>query len=98
MLINDNKIDFSYYYDFEKEGNYKIKYIFKKLLTSTNYMFSDCSSLISLDLLNFNTQNVTDMKYMFYNCRSLISLDLSNFNTKNVTDMYYMFSDCSSLI
>ena len=73
IFINDKKIDFNYYYEFEKEGNYKIKYIFKKLFNSTNYLFSDCSSLISLDLSNFNTQNVTDMKYMFFNSKSIIS-------------------------
>ena len=32
ILINDKIIDFSYYYEFENEGNYKIKYIFKKNL------------------------------------------------------------------
>ena len=42
---------------------------------------------ISLDLSNFNTQNVTNMVGMFYSCESLKSLDLSNFNTQNVTDM-----------
>ena len=34
-------------------------------------MFYDCYSLISLDLSNFNTQNVTDMNRMFYRCKSL---------------------------
>ena len=68
IFINDKKIDFNYYYKFEKEGNYKIKYIFKKLLNSTKYMFYDCNSLISLDLSNFNTQNVTNMEFIFYNC------------------------------
>ena len=60
-------------------------------------MFYGCNSLISLDLSNFNTQNVTNMNGMFYNCNSLISLDLSNFNTQNVTNMNYMFSFCNSL-
>ena len=32
IFINDKKIDFSYYYEFENEGNYKIKYIFKKII------------------------------------------------------------------
>ena len=63
-----------------------------------NGMFYDCNSLISLDLSNFNTQNVTNMCWMFRDCNSLISLDLSNFNTQNVTDMYAMFSGCKSLI
>ena len=35
-------------------------------------MFFNCYSLTSLNLSNFNTQNVTDMSYMFYNCNSLI--------------------------
>ena len=76
IFINDKKIHFNFFYEFKKEGNYKIKYIFKKLLNSTNFMFSNCSSLISLDLSNFNTQNVTSMSGMLYNCSSLISLDL----------------------
>ena len=60
-------------------------------------MFSNCSSLKSLDLSNFDTSNVTDMHGMFNNCFSLTSLDLSNFNTSNVTDMNHMFDDCHSL-
>ena len=98
IYINDIKIDFTYYYNFPKEGYYKIKYIFKKLLYSANYMFYRCASLISLDLSNFNSINVTNMENMFCGCHSLISLDLSSFNTQNVTNMCFMFSDCFSLI
>ena len=60
-------------------------------------MFSVCSTLITLDLSNFNTSSVTNMSRMFSYCSSLTSLDLSMFNTSKVTDMSYMFSDCSSL-
>ena len=66
IFINDKKIDCNYYYEFEKEGNYKIKYKFKKLFNSTNYMFYNCSSLLSLDLSNLIPYS------MFYNCSSLI--------------------------
>ena len=97
IYINDKKIDFTYYYTFKNKGKYIIKYKFKKLLNSTNNMFSFCNSLSTLDLSNFNTQNVTNMQYMFYNCTSLSSLDLSNFNTQNVTNMEYMFYVCESL-
>ena len=55
-------------------------------------MFYDCSSLTSLNLSNFNTNNVTNMSHMFFKCSSLTSLNLSNFNTNNVTDMSHMFS------
>ena len=60
-------------------------------------MFSDCSTLSSLDLSNFNTAIVTNMSYMFYGCSTLSSLDLSNFNTAIVSDMSLMFGSCSTL-
>jgi len=60
-------------------------------------MFWECSSLESIDLSSFNTNNVTNMSYMFCYCSSLKSLDLSSFNTNNVTNMSYMFDGCSSL-
>ena len=97
IFINDKKIKFTYDYNFKNKGQYKIKYKFKNLMTSTNFMFYGCNSLISLDLSNFNTQNVTNMEYMFDGCSSLINLDLSNFNTQNVTNMRGMFHGRNSL-
>ena len=47
-------------------------------------MFYNCSSLKSLNLSNFNTDNITDMNNMFCACSSLIELNLSNFNIDNV--------------
>ena len=66
-------------------------------VTDMSYMFSNCTSLDSLDLSSFNTENVTNMSFMFFNCTSLASLDLSSFNTKSVTDMSSMFLLCTSL-
>ena len=60
-------------------------------------MFEGLSNLISIELSNLNTLNVTSMAAMFRNCSSLTSLDLSNFNTSNVTSMTSMFQDCSGL-
>ena len=43
-----------------------------------DYMFSGCSSLNSLDISNFNTNNVDNMSYMFlgiYNNCIIISKD-----------------------
>lgn len=57
-------------------------------------MFSRCSSLTSLDVSKFNTQNVTSMRIMFAGCNNLTSLNLSNFNTQNVEDMLAMFWNC----
>ena len=95
--INGEKIKFSYFYEFKKEGKYIIKYIFLKNLTKTDFMFYDCDSLTNLNLSNFNTQNVTNMSYMFYFCKSLANINLSNFNTQNVTNMSHMFYYCKSL-
>ena len=97
IRINDKLIPFNYFYKFKNKGKYIIKYTFHNYLTKTNFMFYDCSSLININLSNFNTQNVTDMSGMFYNCSSLTNINLSNFNTQNVTNMSYMFRNCSSL-
>jgi surface protein len=66
-------------------------------VTSMGYMFSNCSSLTSLDVSNFNTSQVGNMRAMFHNCSSLTSLDVSNFNTSQCTTMQNMFTGCSSL-
>ena len=71
IKINEKIIEFTYYYQFNKEGKYIIEYSFKNNLTKTCYMFYGCNSLISLDLSNFNTQNVTNMRGMLAGCNSL---------------------------
>ena len=97
IYINDKKIKFNYKYKSNEKGNIKVKFIFKKLLTSTAYMFRGCSSLLSINLSSFNTTNVKDMNRMFSGCSSLQSIDLSSFNTTNVKNMNVMFRGCSSL-
>jgi len=49
-------------------------------------MFSGINSLISLDVSNFNTGNVTNMSGMF-EMHQLTALDLSGFDTRNVIAM-----------
>ena len=67
-------------------------------VTNMSKMFSDCSSLTSLDVSGFNTSNVADMRYMFKNCSGLTSLDgISNWDTSKVTNMGSMFRNCSKL-
>ena len=97
IKINGKIQDFSYVYNFKKEGTYKIEYIFKNPLTKTNHMFFGCEYLSNLDFSNFNTKKVTNMRYMFRDCKSLKNLDLSNFYTRNVTNMSNMFAFCNSL-
>lgn len=60
-------------------------------------MFSDCSSLETIDVSDFDTKNVTDMSWMFFGCLSLVTIDASTFNTANVTNMAEMFGNLMSL-
>ena len=55
-------------------------------------MFNECTSLTSLNLFNFNNNNIKDMNYIFNKCTSLTSLNLFNFNNNNIKDMNYMFN------
>ena len=66
-------------------------------ITSTEHMFSGCSSLTDVDLAGLDTSRVTDMSGMFSRCKSLRGLDLSGFDTSCVTNMEGMFGGCRSL-
>ncbi len=39
-------------------------------------MFRGCSSLKKLNLINFNTDNVTEMKWMFSKCTNELKLKI----------------------
>ncbi len=97
FLFSGNNIT---YYSFVFSNLKEIKNI-EMLDTSKveymDWMFNNCSSLISLDVTHFNTSNVISMNSMFGGCSSLTSLDVTHFDTSNVTNMSIMFSGCSSL-
>ena len=65
IKINGKNIDFSYYCSFKKKGLYTIEYSFRDSLRNVDYMFSDCNLLTSLDLSNFNNDDVENMSGMF---------------------------------
>ncbi len=65
MYLDGNKIGFCFKYNFEEQKKYKIKIKCIKLLTNMYGMFYNCSSLTSLNLSNFNTNNVFYMDDMF---------------------------------
>ena len=71
LYVNDKKINFDFKYKIKDSKEIKVKFIFKQKLTNMSYMFYDCSSLKSIDLSSFNTNNVTNMSYMFFGCSSL---------------------------
>ena len=55
-------------------------------LTAIARMFMDCSSLKSLDLSGFNTDNIGDMQNLINGCESLKLLDISNFHLTSMGD------------
>ena len=63
----------------------------------TSITFNNKSSIKSLNKIQLDTSNITDMSNLFNGCSSLTTLDLSNFNTSNVNNMQNMFLGCSSL-
>ena len=89
--INNKKIPFNYFFDFEEKGIYSIKYKFKKPIKNMSHLFDNCRHILNLDFSNFYSQNVTNMSYLFKSCSKLESINFSNFNTQNVTDMSGMF-------
>ncbi len=98
ILINNIEVEISSSYRFETPGTKEITIIFNTVsFKNCKYMFFDCTSLISLDLSNFSTDNITNMEGMFHNCSELKSLNLFNLNTEKVTDMYALFGNCHSL-
>ena len=61
-------------------------------------MFSQCHSLISLNLSSFDTSKVTDMGDMFNNCKNLKYLDIPHFSPINIISIRNMFVSMNSLI
>ena len=51
--------------NFEKDGEYGIKIIFKNNLTNLKHIFEDCKELLSIDLTKFDASEFIDMGFMF---------------------------------
>ena len=59
-------------------------------------MFYNCSSLASLDISNFNFENVKNMEQMLYGCNSLKFIDISSFVVnKNIFLFSQLPNNCS---
>ena len=98
IFIKDKKINFNFKYNIKDLNEIKVTFKFKKLLTNMSHMFSGCSSLKSVDLSSFNTNNINNMSFVFDACRHLESINLSSLNTHNVKKMWGMFYTYLNLI
>ena len=61
-------------------------------------MFDGASSITEIDVVNFQTKNVTDTSYMFNGCTELVRIYASNaFDVRNVTESTNMFLSCEKI-
>jgi hypothetical protein len=63
------------------------------LMTSANYMFEECTTLVSIDVSAFI--NVTSTEYMFFSCTSLPAIDISSMTS--IINASHMFYNCTLL-
>ena len=50
-----------------------------------SYIFYGCSSIKNLNILNFNSNNVTNMSFMFYGCSNDLKMKIIK-NNKDIKD------------
>ena len=61
-------------------------------VTNMSRMFSNLTSITSLDVRGLDTASCSDFGYMFSGCTSLTGLDVSGFDTIRATNMKMMFN------
>lgn len=75
-----------------------LDYLNTSAVENMGSMFSNCTSLETLDLSSFNTEKVTNMSEMFVGSTNLRTINLpKGFIGSNVTDLNGMFRGCASL-
>ena len=98
IYLDNKPIKFCKFFKPTKEGEYKIKIIFKnKILKDCSYLFRNCTNVTRIDLSCFDSSKVNNMYYMFNRCCNLEEIDFNNFNTDKVTNMSHCFNKCKCL-
>ena len=64
-------------------------------VTDMSSMFQECTSLINLNIYNWNTIKIITMKEMFKSCSSLEFLNLSSFITFTCVEFENFLDDCN---
>ena len=89
MQINENHI---------QNGRWLLdSMIDTSLLTYTNNMIYNCTSLTVLDTSGWNLSNVKTANNMFYGCTKLVSIDSTQWDCSSLTSATNIFTGCSSL-
>ena len=96
LYVNNKKCKYEKYIISGKEGEYNIKLKFNMNLTDCSYMFLNCTNILNINFISFNTKNVVSMRSMFNGC-NLKEINLLSFDTRNVHNMRCMFAYCKYL-
>ena len=75
----------------------KIILVWNEKINDLSKIFEKKTSIIEIDLSNFDTSEVTSMDSMFYECINLKNIYFGNIDTSNVVKMDNMFYNCSLL-
>jgi hypothetical protein len=78
IFLNNEKINFSYFYIFNEEGEYTFKFDFNTKLTNISFLFYNCINLISIDFSHFMRSNISTMRSLFRKCIHLIKVDVES--------------------
>ena len=99
IIINGENayIEPSFSYDLKYPIN-NITFIWNSPIKTCYNMFYNLENLLTVDLTNFDSSQVTDVKFFFSRCTSLKSINFKNFDTRKIQSMESMFSGCSSLV
>ena len=100
IFANSNSSSLFAYFTNVKEIE-NLNFLNTSQVTDMSFMFSNCVSLVDINLESFDTSNVINMNGMFtmygQNQGSLKRINLSDFDTSKVTDMTDMFVYNTSL-
>ena len=90
---------FNWFYDFSALKTIDgIENLNTEDVTNMMNMFTNCSSLTSIDLSSYNTKNVMYMTSMFHGCSKLKTIYVSDkFTTNDETNGGHMFDGCIQL-
>ena len=90
IYINDERIDNSKKYKFEKEGEYKVKFeVYEDL--NMDYMYKDILELKGVNMTSTKNAKITSMKSTFENCQNIKEVNIRGFNTQDVESMNKLF-------
>lgn len=79
-----------------KEGLNTIKFVWKKKLTSINYIFYNCPQIISIDLSKFDSSSLIGASYVFTNS-GVENITMPNFDASKITGYKDVFTGCNNL-